>query len=127
MGGGVIYYLYIYISLFRVYLFHIYLLFNHYYFAFIYFAIIYFLFIYISFACNYLFLSWDGEHVHPCSTEHGRAVYLYLYDYYLNNCSPSLVNLLPFCVTSIRFNFCKYTSIPFCIAERVICILAARL
>ena len=127
MGGGVIYYLFIYISLFRVYLFHIYLLFNHYYFAYIYFAIIYFLFIYISFACNYLFLSSDGEHVRPCSTEHERAVYLYLYDYYLNNCSPSLVNLLPFCVTSIRFNFCKYTSIPFCIAERVICILAARL
>lgn len=125
MGGGVIYYLFIYISLFRVYLFHIYFLFNHYYFAFIYFAFICFLFIYIWFVYNSLFLFWDGEHVHPCSTEHERGLYLYFY--YLNISFPSSVNLLPFCVTSIRFNFCKYTSIPFCIAERVICILAARL
>ena len=127
MGGGVIYYLFIYISLFRLYLISIYFLFNHYYFAYIYFAFIYFLFIYIWFVYNSLFLFWDGGHVRPCSTEHERGLYLYFYHYYLNISSPSFVNLLPFCVTSIRFNFCKYTSIPFCIAERVICILAARL
>ena len=125
MGGGVIYYLFIYISLFRLYLISIYFLFNHYYFAFIYFAIIYFLFIYNLFVYNSLCPSWDGEHVHQCSKKFGRGVYLFFY--YLNISFPSSVNLLPFCVTSIRFNFCKYTSIPFCIAERVICILAARL